>query len=123
MEEYFHSAKIKRMELSKQFPELDDLIKLKSDSRFLKECAKHMASLGYSVKDIGDRICILKGGLSSSHSGTFVGLNYINDVETYATSKLPEYYSRKNKTQEEVTRIFSLMSSLGNEVAKTLINL
>jgi hypothetical protein len=103
------------------FPELEDLKNLSIDQDFLKECAEHVKGLGYSSRYSQDQICIFKDGESSCLPGTLVGWRYVNEVEIYILLKLPEWYSRKDKTQEEVSRIFYLVSDIASNVSKFII--
>ena len=100
------------------FPEFDDWSKKIFSRPFVNACTKHVISLGYSSKLVGEQICIIgPNGDSSCQQGTLVGWKFVNVIEEFVADNGMPWFNSQGRTQEEVSKGFSIISQLANIIA------
>ena len=104
------------------FPEMDEINNLTKNPEFLKECVDYIKNLGYSTLMTNNQICILINGESSCHKGTLVGWRYVNDVEEFIKPRVSVWYFSSERTQSEISRIYTATSDIAVQISKILSN-
>jgi hypothetical protein len=104
------------------FPEMEEIKNLTKNSEFLKECLDYIKNLGYSTLMINDQICIILNGENSCHPGTLVGWKYVNDIESFIKPRVSEWYFSNERTQTDVSRIYTATSDIAGQISKILLN-
>lgn len=100
------------------FPEFDSWTKKIFSRPFVVACTKHVISLGYSSRLVGEQICIIgPDGDSSCQQGTLVGWRFVNEIEKFVADNGMPWFSSQDRTQEEMSKGFAIIGQLANIIS------